>query len=254
MNKFKKRKLAAVLACRNTGSRLYGKPLQNLDIKNNYTILDNIIRCLKKNKQIKEIILAISKGNDNLNYLSYAKKYKLKYVIGDEKDVLKRLIIAAKKIKATDVFRVTTESPFIYFQKINLAWKKHLSANADTTMIKDVVDGVGFAIHTLDSLLISHKNGSSKHRSELCGLYIMENPKKFKIAKILPDKSLSRNDMRLTVDYPEDLVLCRKVFSKFKKDAPLIDVKKIVNFLDKNKAITTTVKKYLDKKFWKYYV
>ena len=48
MNKFKKRKLAAVLACRNTGSRLYGKPLQNLDVKNNYTILDNIIRCLKK--------------------------------------------------------------------------------------------------------------------------------------------------------------------------------------------------------------
>ena len=89
MNKFKKRKLAAVLACRNTGSRLYGKPLQNLDVKNNYTILDNIIRCLKKNKQIKEIILAISKGNDNLNYLNYAKKYKLKYVIGDEKDVLK---------------------------------------------------------------------------------------------------------------------------------------------------------------------
>ena len=74
-------------------------------------------------------------------------------------------------------------------------------------MIKDVVDGVGFAIHTLDSLLISHRNGSSKHRSELCGLYIMENPKKFKIVKILPDKSLCRNDMRLTVDYPEDLVL-----------------------------------------------
>ena len=40
MNKFKKRKLAAVLACRNTGSRLYGKPLQNLDVKNNYTILE----------------------------------------------------------------------------------------------------------------------------------------------------------------------------------------------------------------------
>ena len=77
--------------------------------------------------------------------------------------------------------------------------------------------------------------------------------KKFKIVKILPDKSLCRNDMRLTVDYPEDLVLCRKVFSKF-VDAPLIDVKKIVNFLDKNKAITTPVKKYLDKKFWKYYV
>ena len=51
MPKVKKRKLVAVLACRNTGSRLYGKPLQNLDVNKNYTILDNIIKCLKKKKQ-----------------------------------------------------------------------------------------------------------------------------------------------------------------------------------------------------------
>ena len=32
------RKLVACLACRNEGTRLYGKPLQNLDIKKNITI------------------------------------------------------------------------------------------------------------------------------------------------------------------------------------------------------------------------
>ena len=53
MPKVKKRKLVAVLACRNTGSRLYGKPLQNLDVNKNYTILDNIIKCLKKKKNNK---------------------------------------------------------------------------------------------------------------------------------------------------------------------------------------------------------
>ena len=42
-----KKKLVAVLACRNTGSRLYGKPLQNLDVKRKYTIIDNLINCLK---------------------------------------------------------------------------------------------------------------------------------------------------------------------------------------------------------------
>lgn len=254
MPKIKKRKLVAVLACRNTGSRLYGKPLQNLDVNKNYTILDNIIKCLKKKKIIKEIVLAISRGKDNLNYLNYAKKYKLKFVIGDEKDVLKRLITGAKKVNATDVFRVTTESPFIYYQKINLLWKRHVRENSDTSMIKDVVDGVGFAIHTVDSLITSHKKGSARHRSELCGLYIMENPHLFKVSKLAPDKILSRNDMRLTVDNPEDLVLCREIFAKFKKDAPMIDVLKIVKFLDKNKKIMSPVAKYLDRKFWKYYV
>ena len=42
-----KKKLVAVLACRNTGARLFGKPLQNLDVKKNYTIIDNLINCLK---------------------------------------------------------------------------------------------------------------------------------------------------------------------------------------------------------------
>ena len=42
------RKLVAALACRNQGSRLYGKPLQNLDVENGIRIIDNIIQVLKK--------------------------------------------------------------------------------------------------------------------------------------------------------------------------------------------------------------
>ena len=42
------RKLVAALACRINGSRLYGKPLQNLDIEKGISILDNIIGCLKQ--------------------------------------------------------------------------------------------------------------------------------------------------------------------------------------------------------------
>ena len=38
-----KRKLVAALACRNQGSRLYGKPLQNLDIEKGIRIIDNIV-------------------------------------------------------------------------------------------------------------------------------------------------------------------------------------------------------------------
>ena len=35
------RKLVAAIACRNQGSRLYGKPIQNLDVEDGITILDN---------------------------------------------------------------------------------------------------------------------------------------------------------------------------------------------------------------------
>ena len=39
-----KRKLVCVLACRNQGSRLYGKPLQNLDVQRKVRVIDYLIK------------------------------------------------------------------------------------------------------------------------------------------------------------------------------------------------------------------
>ena len=47
-------------------------------------------------------------------------------------------------------------------------------------------------------------------------------------------KSLYRKDLRLTVDNPEDLVVCRKVYSEFKNLAPQIPLEKIIDFLDQS--------------------
>ena len=44
----KKKKLVFVIACRNEGTRLFGKPLQLLDIENRITILDHLISIVKK--------------------------------------------------------------------------------------------------------------------------------------------------------------------------------------------------------------
>ena len=45
---------------------------------------------------------------------------------------------------------------------------------------------------------------------------------------------LVRKDLRLTVDNPEDLAVCRIVFGAFKNQAPRIPVPVIVKFLDAN--------------------
>ena len=43
-----RKKLVAVLACRNNGSRLYAKPLQNLSSKPSINIIKMIIDTLKQ--------------------------------------------------------------------------------------------------------------------------------------------------------------------------------------------------------------
>ena len=199
------KKLVAVLACRNTGSRLYGKPLQNLDINKSYKIIDNLVACLKKIKIIQDVCLAISYGDDNKTFVNYAKKNKLNYILGDEIDVLSRLIKAGKKTKATDILRVSSESPFLFYEKINESWNIHKSKLNDLTALDNVIDGVGFEIISLNALNYSHKKGKRKHRSEFCTLFIRENLNLFRCQKLNVNKRYFREDLRLTVDNPEDL-------------------------------------------------
>ncbi len=231
------RRIVAAVACRNNGSRLYGKPLQNLDVEKGITILDNIVACLKSFDIIDEIVLAISAGDDNVIFKEVAERHALKYVIGDERDVLGRLVMAGDVGKATDIFRMTSESPFPFFQWIEKICRHHIDTDADATFLDDIVDGCGYELLKLDALKKSHKDGDDRHRSELCTLYIRENPKVFKIEKFTDLPELNRKDLRLTVDNPEDLIVCRAVYKEFETDAPRFDLFKVVAFLDRNKNL-----------------
>lgn len=229
-----KKRLVAAIACRNQGSRLYGKPMQNLDVNKGARIIDNIISCLRTLDCIDEIVLGISEGVENEIFKTVAEEKGLRYVIGDQIDVLSRLIKCGHLAEATDIFRITSESPFLYFEPVEELWKKHQLECADATFMDDVIDGCGFEIISLKALEKSHSDGDKKHRSELCSLYIRENHFKFKIIKVTPPNELIRKDLRLTVDNPEDLVVCRIVYGVFKESAPRISVPDIVDFLDSN--------------------
>ena len=238
------KKLVLALACRNKGSRLYGKPLQNLCIKTGYTILDNIIACALEFKCIDDIVLAISEGDENLEYIKYAENNNLKYIIGDQEDVLSRLIKCAQLTNATDILRTTSESPFPYFEILEDVLKSHYQNGSDATFIDDIIDGCGFEIISSDALRKSHKLGDARHRSELCTLFIRENIEQFKTKRIKLDRRLDREDLRLTVDNPEDLILCRSIYKEFEEYKPLIPLNKIIEFIDQNQNLKNIVLKY----------
>ena len=86
----------------------------------------------------------------------------------------------------------------------------------------------------MSALKKSHELGNKKHRSELCTLFIRENLNKFKVRKIKAPKHLCRKDLRLTVDNPEDLVICREVYNQFIDMAPKINLEEVIKFLDNN--------------------
>lgn len=250
----KNRKLVAALALRNQGSRLYGKPLQNLHIESSTTILTNIVDCLESIDCIDETVLGVAEGVENEVFTVYASNRGLQFILGSEIDVLARLIACGEVVNGTDIFRVTSESPFPSFDFVQQAWEQHLLTGADATFYDDVVDGCGFEIIKLDALKYAHKNGEDRHRSELCTLYLRENSNKFKLMKINAPDGFVRKDLRLTVDNPEDLIVCKAVYKNFVRLAPRIPLKKIVEFLDMNPNLIALTQPFTESGYESMYI
>lgn len=243
-------RIIATLACRNNSRRLYGKPLQLLE---EHTVVEYIINNLKNREEIDAVVLAISESTGNELFVDIAKKHNIKYVIGDDRDVLDRLIRSCEIENGDTVYRVTSESPFGYLEGLPEAIESHKSQNADYTSHGNLPDGVMFELIKLDALKISHRDGEYKHRSELVTLYINENPDKFNINILEVDEKLQRPDYRLTIDFPEDLILCRKIIRHFGGDDSYILYQDLINYLDDNPNLRNIVENITDENYIKPY-
>lgn len=248
------RRLVAALACRNQGARLYGKPVQNLDVESGTRIIDNIIANLQATACIDEVVLGISEGVENEVFRRIAQEKGLRYVVGDETDVLGRLVACGQLAGATDIFRVTSESPFLYFEPVEAAWQRYVDEKADALFLDDVIDGCGFEIISQPALETSHSKGERKHRSELCTLYLREHHSEFNIIRFEAPPELARRDLRLTVDNPEDLALCRTIYATFKQQAPRIRVHDILAFLDANPSLIALTAPFAEQGYKTMYV
>lgn len=227
-------KVVATLACRAESTRLFAKPLQRVG---NSTILDRVVAYLREATLIDEIVLAISNGPSSALFIEFSEANHLRYVLGDEKDVLGRLILAGEQVRADICIRTTTENPFIYTENLDELIRLHIENNADLSVTEQLPLGSLVEVIALSALQRSHAQGEDRHRSELCTLFIAENPESFTIQRIDPPEALRRPKVRLTVDTPEDLILVRKVIEALEPDGKRARVAEVVAFLDENPEI-----------------
>lgn len=232
-------KLAAVLACRNQSSRLYAKPLQNLDVERKVNILDYLVAQLKMRKEIQDIVLAISDKEENTIYKKKSAEYGIPYVLGDDKDVLGRLIKGAQLVGAEYIFRITTESPYPYLDNLQEVYAYHAQNGLDYSVTKALPDGSYYQIISTEALQRCWEEGGERYRNEYCTKYIFDHQDQFRIQEHEVAPELRRSgDIRLTVDWPEDLIVLREVYKGVElNSAKPLDFRAIINFLDEHPKI-----------------
>lgn len=241
-----RRRLVAALACRNDGSRLYGKPLQQ--VLPGRTILDQIVVGIRTCPEISAITLGVSEGVANQVFVDVAKHLGVGSIIGDGRDVLSRLIQCGHEGRGTDVFRVTTECPWFAYDMLAEAWHRHIEHGNDITVTDELPEGLNFEIYTLEALERAHRRGRREDRSEFCSNYPRNHPEEFKVEVLLPAMLLRRLDLRVTVDHPQDLVLARAIAAGLESEMPRVLPSRIIKFLDARPDLQALVAPFVDPK------
>ncbi|MBI4615067.1 MAG: hypothetical protein HY720_15750 [Planctomycetes bacterium] len=136
----------------------------------------------------------------------------------------------------------------MYWEAVEGAWNSHVEKRNDVTTIDGLPEGTHFEIYTLESLVRSHEKGDAYHRSEGCSRYVRQHRSEFQVEVLLPRPDCLRPDLRLTVDYPEDLVVCQRLYEVFRDRAPLVPLDEIVRFLDSRPDLKGLVAPYVDPK------
>lgn len=229
-----RRKVVATLACRARSSRLYAKPLQLVGDK---PIIVHLIERLRRVDRLDGIVLAISEGSENGAFVDLAASMGLPYVLGSDRDVLERLIKAADSVGADVAVRVTTENPYVYHENIDTMIAHHLSTDADITICERLPNGSHVEVINVEALRRAHTFGDDRHRSELCTLFMFENTDAFRIERLRAPEEVSRPDLCLTVDTPEDLIVARAIHQALARPDEPAPLAEIIKFLDANPHI-----------------
>lgn len=207
-----KKKITCIIQARMNSTRLPGKVLKI--IKGKITFLGYLILRLKKCKNIEQILIACSKNKKDKRIINFCKKNKIKFFVGEEKNVLKRYYDAAKYIKAENILRITSDCPFSDPKLIDKSIYLYNKKKADylsNTIIRTFPDGLDFEIFTFRALKLAFKNAGSLYDKEHVTPYIIRsNTNKKYCVKI--KKNLSH--IRITLDTKKDLELLRMIANK----------------------------------------
>lgn len=202
-----------LVSARMASSRRPGKALADLGGR---PLLEVLLERMRTAKGVDGVALITSKAPDNDVLEALAGGMGVPVFRGDEEDVLRRHVDAARAFRAEHVVRVTGDNPLTDVETIESLVALHHARGADYTYVPGdaLLMGILPEVVSARALQSSWDRGEPRHRSELVTLYIKEHPEEFVVATATLPDALYRPGYRLTVDEPEDVLLMQEIFAR----------------------------------------
>ena len=211
--------IGAIIQARTASTRLPGKILKELPYGGGVTVLQQVIRRLKKSKRLGDIVVATTTDEIDRKIVGLAEKENIKWFRGSSDDVLGRHYLAAEENGLDIIVRITSDCPCIDSEIVDLAVEKHLAAKADftsTALNRTFPRGLDVEILSFEALKKAYSEAVETYeREHVCPYIYKSKPQLFKICDIPAPEKFYGPDIRITLDTNEDYALLCAVFDHF---------------------------------------
>jgi len=209
-------KTGAIIQARTSSTRLPSKVLKDLPYGSGITVLQQVIRRLKKATRLDDVIIATTMDKADAAIVKLSEKENARWFRGSTEDVLARYYLAAKENNLDIVVRVTCDCPCMDSEVVDWVLEKHLTAKADFTsnvLNRTFPHGLDVEILNFDALEKAHFEATeASEREHVCPYIYKSKPHMFKICEVRASEKFCGPDIRITLDTKEDYTLLCMVF------------------------------------------
>lgn len=227
--------ITAIIVVRTASRRLKKKALKKI---RNLTCIEYLIKRIKMSKKINRIILCTTKKNSDDILVKIAKKNKIQYFRGENKDVLSRMLKSIKKIKTDLVVRITGDDILIDPYFLDKTIEHHLKNNLQYTDAKNLPTGIDVEVFDKQLLETIYKLSKDTSKTEYLTFYVTDHKQQFSIGS-LNVNNFYRKKIRLTLDNKKDFIVIKTFLESMHKQNKFFnhDFNDLINFYKKNKSI-----------------
>lgn len=233
-------KIVATIEARMSSTRLPGKVMKPILGK---PVLELLIERLKRVNLIDDIVVATTNNKEDNIIENLCKKIKIKCFRGSEKDVLERVLLAAKSVNADLIVEITGDCPLIDPYITKECIKLFLKGNYDyiSNGYKEKTFPDGLAVQIVPVKILDEVNTCTTDpvdHEHVC-YYIYSHPQKYRLQNYRARGELYWPELAITLDTPNDYKLIKIIFEKLYPQNPRFSAYDVVRFLRINPELVT---------------